>query len=392
MMHVLSIIHYPVFGGPHNRNVHVAPHLEAFGVTTTVLLPNEPGNAEVRLKNAGINVVSIQLSRIRATLNPILHLRYVAQFIGDVKRIRRVIREKQIDVVQINGLVNPQGALAARLEGVPVVWQILDTYSPMALRHLVMPVVSWLASVVMCTGLRVAEEHPWAIGFGERLVLFYPPVNLGRFTMSPLNRQHARNTLGLPQDAFVIGSVGNINPQKGHLTFIRAAASLKKKIQNARFVILGATYNNHRQYADMLWREASALGLSLGADLLVVEPGSNVAELESAFDVFWMTSEPRSEGIPTSVEEAMALGIPVVSTKVGSISEIVEEGRTGFVVDSYDIEGIAECTYRLYVDIECKQSMGRAASDYAKERFGVANCARSHLVAYNMAIGGQDDS
>lgn len=388
MIRVLSIIHYPIFGGPHNRNAQVAPLLKNDGVETTVLLPNEPGNSAERLRQVGVDVVTIPLMRIRAKFNPVYHLRLFVQFWGDVRRIRRVIRERRIDVVQINGLVNPQGAVAARLEGVRVVWQILDTYPPMALRRVVMPVVKWLADVVMCTGHQVAVEHPGAIGFGERLVVFYPPVDLLRFFNNSERRLRAREALGLSQDAFVVGTVGNVNPQKGHLTFIRAAARLKSLLPTARFVILGALYKNHREYAEGLWREAVTLGLTIGTDLIVLDPGANVAELEPAFDVFWMTSEPRSEGIPTAAEEAMTLGIPVVATQVGSIGEIVQEGRTGFVVPPHDIDGLVEQTMRLYSDDNLKRSMGSAARDFATHNFSVECCAQSHLCAYELAMAG----
>lgn len=386
MIRVLSIIHYPVFGGPHNRNAQVAPSLKSDGVKTTVLLPNELGNAAERLRQAGVDVVTIPLVRIRAKFNPVYHLKLFVQFWGDVQRIRRVIRERRIDVVQINGLVNSQGAVAARLEGVRVVWQILDTYSPMALRRVIMPIVKWLADVVMCTGYLVAKEHPGAVGFGERLVLFYPPVNLERFTQSPDRRKCARQVLEIPQEAFVIGNVGNLNLQKGHRTFIRAAAELKKKIPGVHFVILGALNENHRGYAEGLWREAATLGLTRGTDLIVLDPGAEVAELEPAFDIFWMTSEPNSEGIPTVAEEAMALGIPVIATEVGSITEITREGETGYVVEPYDIDGLVERTMRLYSDENLKWSMSDAAHDFATQNFSVACCAQSHLHAYELAL------
>ena len=242
MIRVLSIIHYPIFGGPHNRNAQVAPLLKNEGVETTVLLPVEPGNASERLRQAGVDVVTIPLARLRAKLNPVYLLRLFVQFWGDVRRIRHAIRERCIDVVQINGLVNAQGAVAARLEGVPVVWQILDTFPPMSLRRLVMPVVRWLADVVMCTGQQVAIEHPGAVGFGDHLVLFYPPVDLTRFVNSTERRLRARELLGLSHDDFVVGTVGNINPQKGHLTLIRAAARLKHLLPKARFVKIGRAH------------------------------------------------------------------------------------------------------------------------------------------------------
>lgn len=386
MIRVLSIIHYPIFGGPHNRNAQVAPFLKSKNVNTTVLLPSDPGNAAARLRQAGVDVVTLPLARVRAKFNPIYHLRLVVQFWGDVRRIRHIIRDRKIDVVQVNGLVNPQGAVAARLEGVSVVWQLLDTYSPMALRRAVMPLVRALADVVMCTGRLVAEEHAGAIGFGDRLVLFYPPVNLERFEQSAERRNYARQTLGFSEKSFVVGNVGNINLQKGHRTFIRAAARLKKKIPNARFVILGALHENHKEYAQGLWKEAMALGLTKGFDLIVRDPGTDVAEIEPAFDIFWMTSEPRSEGIPTVVEEAMALSMPVIATEVGSIGEITLDGKTGYVVAPYDIDGLVERTTQLYSDENLRRTMGSAARDFATQNLGVNHCAGLHLHAYELSL------
>lgn len=392
MIRVLSIVHYPIFGGPHNRNAQVAPLLKSKGIETTVLLPDEPGNAAERLRNHGLDVVTIPLMRIRAKINPLYHMKLLVQFWGDVQRIRHIIRERSIDLVQINGLVNPQGAVAARLERVPVVWQILDTYSPMMLRRAVMPLVKWLAEVVMCTGRKVAEEHPGAVGFGDRLVLFYPPVNLKRFEPSQEQKQRAREIIGIPQDAFVVGNVGNINYQKGHGTFIRAAAQLKRKIPEARFVILGVLHDNHRNYAERLWQEAETLGLVKGVDLIVRDPGAEVAELEPAFDIFWMTSVPCSEGIPTVAEEAMALGIPVVATQVGSIAEIIIEGMSGYVVAPYDIDAMVDRTVHLYSDENMQQTMGNAAHDFALQNFSVESCAQSHCRAYQLALARDPNS
>lgn len=386
MTRVLSIIHYPIFGGPHNRNARVAPRLSRQGIETTVVLPDEPGNAAGRLTDAGVNVVTIPLTRIRAKYSPAYHLRLMNQFSADVRRLRQVIREEQIDVVQINGLVNAQGAVAARRERVPVVWQILDTYAPMALRRLIMPIVRRLADAVMCTGEKVAAEHPGLLSMKDRVVYFFPPVDLERFRRMDGRRDEARDQLGIGNAHHVIGNVGNVNLQKGHGTFIRAAARLREKFPATKFVILGAIHKNHEEYAARLWREAESLGLRMERDLIVRDPGSDVAALSSAFDVFWMTSEPRSEGIPTAMEEAMALGMPVVATEVGSVSEIVWEGETGFVVPSRDVDALAARTAEILQSNERLGGMGRAARAKAEQYFAVDECAKTHLRAYEIAL------
>jgi hypothetical protein len=175
-VNVLFVIHYPVFGGPHNQALLLARSLRRRGVEMTVLLPDEPGNAADRIRAAGVDVVTMPLHRARATLHPAHQLRFVVGMRSEVGAIRRLIRDRAVDVVQIGGLLNPHAAIAARQEDTPIVWQILDTRSPMVLRRVMMPLVLRVSDMVMTTGRAVADVHPGAAGLGERLRRFYPPV------------------------------------------------------------------------------------------------------------------------------------------------------------------------------------------------------------------------
>src|SRR6266508_4206437 len=176
-MNVLHVVHYPVFGGPHNQAMRLASPLRARGWQTTVLLPDEPGNAGPRLQAAGLDIVTMPLGRLRATPNPIRQFRFTAGFISDVQRIRRLIRDRSIHLVVVAGLVNTQSALAARMDGVPVVWQLVDTRPPMLLRRLLMPLVTRLAGSIMTTGMATAAAHPGALMQRRPVVPFFPPVD-----------------------------------------------------------------------------------------------------------------------------------------------------------------------------------------------------------------------
>lgn len=385
-MKVLHVVHYPVFGGPHNRALRLHRPLGQRGWETIVLLPDEPGNAADRMQAAGLEVVTIPLRRLQVQREPRIHLRYALALPEDVARVRRVIRERDIDVVLINGLVNPHAAIAARLEKVPVVWQLLDTRAPMALRRVMMPIVSRLSDIVMSTGMEVARVHPGAIALGARLVPFFPPVDTNLFRPDASRGRSAREELGLAPDDLIVGNVSNVNPQKGHGTFIRAAAALRRSHPNVRFLILGAIYRNHSAYTEGLWRQAGTLGLQLGRDLIVRDPGSRVAELAPAFDVFWLTSEPRSEGIPTVVEEAMAMGIATVTVDVGAVREAVEDGVTGFIVPPLDPDAIAGATLRLLENPNLRLRMGIEARRRAVERFDSEACAETHVRAFEAAV------
>ncbi|MGB0219100.1 MAG: glycosyltransferase [Sinimarinibacterium flocculans] len=387
-MRVLSIIHYPVFGGPHNRNTRLSPVMARRGVQTTVLLPDEPGNAADRMRSAGVDVVQLPLRRLRASRNPLTHFRFMRDFRSDLNGIEALIRQRGIDVVQINGLVNPHGAIAARRACVPVVWQILDTFTPVPLRRVLAPVVRHYADAVMCTGRVVAKGHPGCVRAGGALINFFPPVDLRLFAQSAAVRREARLELGIDDASLVVGTVGNVNPQKGHDSFIRAAAELRRRAPDCRFLILGASYDVHRAYREGLLRLATELGLEVGRDLLLLDPKGQVHRYAQAMDIFWMTPRPQSEGIPTSMEEAMALGLPVVSFDVGSIGELIQEGRSGFVIAEQDPVAVADVTVARLLDAGARTAMGLAGRDFVERHASLEQCADRHVEAYEAAIRG----
>jgi glycosyltransferase involved in cell wall biosynthesis len=385
---LLFVIHYPIFGGPHNQALRLNQPLAALGWEHLVLLPNDPGNAAKRLVEGGVEVVQMPLHRLRATPRLIAHAGYLRGFWREVNAIRSLIRRRSIELVLIGGLANLQGAIAARLERVPIVWQLLDTSTPMLLRRLLMPVVTRLAGSLMTTGEFVARAHPGATCMGERVFTYFPPVDVDVFRPDPMKKSAARAELRLTRDDLVVGNVSNVNPDKGHATFIRAAAALRRKFPRARFVIMGATYSNHSAYAEGLWRLAESLGLGVGRDLLVRDPGSRVAELAQALDVFWLTS--RAEGMPTVVEEAMALGIPVVAVDVGSVREAVQDGTTGFVVPALEPERLAGATAAILDDSALRSAMSSASRRRAIQYFNLGMCAESHARAFATALSYRD--
>lgn len=383
-MRLLSVIHGPVFGGAHNQLLRLEGPLKARGCETVALLPDEPGNALPRLRDAGIEVVTMALHRLRASARPAAHAGLVAGFPREVWAIRQLIRDRGIDVVQAHGPTNPHAAVAAQLERRALVWQLYDTRTPMALRRLTMPAVVRLADVITSWGLAVAQAHPGAGRLGERLIPVFPPVEAAGFERARERRQAARARLAAPDGATVIGTVGNLNPQKGHEHLVRAFARVRAVEPRALLRVLGAPSPAHPAYERMLRAEAGRLGLDPHAvDLL--DPGDRVPELLPGIDVFALTSVSRSEGMPTAIVEAMACGLPVVATDVGSVSELVEDGITGIVVAPEDPGAVAAACLRL-MDPATGHSMGDRGRRRTLERYDLDALADLHLRAYRTAI------
>lgn len=385
-MRLLSVIHGPVYGGGHSQLVRLRRPLEALGCETVALVPSESGNAFGRLREAGVDVLSIPLHRLRATPNPGTHGRFLAAFRSEVRAIRGLIRERAIDVVQAHGDTNPHAALAAHKEGVAVVWQLYDTRTPPPLRRLTMPVVTRLSDVITTWGDELARVHPGATGLGERQITVFPPVDTAEFSSEPWKVTEARASLAVPDGSVVIGTVGNLNPSKGHEYLIRAALVIRERRRDAAVRIMGAHSPAHAEYEAALRAEVSEHGLDVDGMLEITDPGSDVPRLMPALDVFVLTSVPRSEGVPTVILEAMACGIPVVASDVGAVSEIVENGVTGFVVPARSPEATAAAVLRLLDDAGTRRAMGQQARQRALERYDLRSLAAIHHGAYQLAI------
>lgn len=381
---VLSVIHYPFFGGPHNQVLRLARPLRDRGFSTLAVLPDLPGNAFSRLSAGGVEVVRVPLGRMRARLDWRVQRDSLVALAHDVPRLVRLIKHEQIDLVVVYGLVNPQAAIAARLCGRPLVWQILDTRAPGVVRRALSPLVRILASTVMTTGVAVADAHPGLPRDAKRLYPFFPPVDSQLFAPDASERKSARAALGFEDGDTVVGCVANLTPQKGLEAFIGVARQVSRTRPNTRFALFGSQMETHRDYAGRLL--AAANDLRRSERLVVADIGADVPKYLRAMDVFLATAVPRSEGISTTILEAMSTGIPVVSTDVGAIAEALNHGTTGYLVAPLDPAALIHHVLQLVDDPDRRKRMGAAARQHALREFDVGRCADVHARAFRAAL------
>jgi glycosyltransferase involved in cell wall biosynthesis len=163
----------------------------------------------------------------------------------------------------------------------------------------------------------------------------------------------------------VIGSVGRLDAMKAHDVLLRALA----RLDGARLVVVGEGAGRPG-----LEKLAAELGVADRVEL----PGWADAPAEElvGFDVFCLPS--RSEGFPLSVVEAMLAGLPVVATRVGSVAELVADGRTGLVVERDDVDGLTAALARLRDDAGLRARLGAAGRERARARYTVEHMARAY--------------
>jgi len=381
-LRVLSVQHYPVFGGPYNEAIEFEAHLNAAGIETLVAMTDEPGNAAARLKGR-VRFVQLPLSRARWVRDPRMHLRTALGAWGDIERLRNLIRSERIDLVKVHGAQNPQGAIAARLEGVPLAWVLSGTVLPAALRLASMAYVRGLADALLVNGCGLLSRYPVPAALRDRAFPYYPPVDPGRFR--PLDAgaiAEVRASLGVPSDVPLVGTVANVNPAKGIEVFVRAAAAIRAAAPNTHFVVVGAVHEAQRDYAARVQSLVASLGL--GPDTLsFLGERTDIERVVGAFDVKVISSF--AEGTTTTAAEAQACAVPVVATDVGAVSESVLNGRTGYLVPPGNHEALAARVLSLLADAELRQEMGDRGRDFVAGRFSPGIGARVHVEAYRAA-------
>ena len=386
-LRALFVHHYPAFGGPQNRVLRLAPPLAQKGWTVSIVLPTEEGNAAPRLRSAGVDVIQTPLGRLRRVRDPRPNLTMLSRAPHEIWQLRQIIRATQASVVIVGNLLMPHGAIAARLEGRAVLWQIVDTTVPPVLQLGVMPMVRILADALAYGGASLPSQHVGARRLPQPAFVVPPPVDTRTFVADATARAAVREELAIPPDAPLVGQVANINPTKGLDGFLRAAALVRRSIPRARFVIVGSVHDAHASYFDALQRLQGQLDLD--TSMLWIGDRGDVERYYAAMDVFVVSSLPRSEGTTTTAMEALACCVPVVATDVGAIHEVVIDGMTGRPVPPESPNALASAIVALLRDETFRRTLGSAGRQHVVENFDLELCAGRYVDAFTAAIDHQ---
>lgn len=184
-------------------------------------------------------------------------------------------------------------------------------------------------------------------------------IDISRY--APGDRADARMQLGLPPDVPIVGIVATLRSWKGHAYLLQAFAKLEDT--NALLLIVG-----DGPQRENLRQEIARLGLSDR----VLMPGNqrDVVPWLRAMDLFVLPSYA-NEGVPQALMQAMACGLPVISTPIGSITEAVSDGRTGRIVPARDAAQLGQAIEGLLHDADQRRRIGEAARQAAEEKFGL---------------------
>jgi glycosyltransferase involved in cell wall biosynthesis len=292
-------------------------------------------------------------------------------------RLAAFLRRRRVDVVHTH---NPHaliyGAPAGRLAGATVIHSKHGMNPDKPRRQWLRRAAARLVDAYVAVTPTLAEQ---AIGQGDcdvsRLHVIPTGIDCVRFAPNRDRRREVRAQLGISDDAWVVGAVGRLAPEKDYALLVDAMAPL---LCNARRLVLvgdGAERNALRARID---------GIPGRAWVHMVGERRNVENLLAAFDAFALTS--RTEGLPLVLLEAMATGLPVVSTAVGGIPDLVEDGVTGFLVPARERAPLTGRLASLCADEALSRRLGEAGRRKVHERHSIDRMAAEYTALYERAV------
>jgi len=198
--------------------------------------------------------------------------------------------------------------------------------------------------------------------------------DLTRFRPDSAARSAVRDELGIPSDAAVIGLVARFDPLKGHGTFLRAAAQLLGSNPSTHFVLVGAGVESNNPFLSDLIDE-----LGISSQVHLMGERSDAARITATFDI--ATCSSTGEGFPNIIGEAMASGVPVVTTDVGDARLIV--GDTGVVVPLANPKALAK-GWQDVLDLGAEgiTALGERARARVSDHYDIDGVAEQYATIY----------
>lgn len=314
------------------------------------------------LKDKGYTVHPVQIDR---KISPISNLKSISD-------LTKIIRENNYDVVHVHTAVAAVlGRIAAKLASVKA---IIYTAHGFPFHDLSSPSHYFLYSNIekyaaTITDLILTQNHE-DIATAKKLRLCPPEklaylgngVDIERFKRSQLNPEsesQLRQSLGIPDASLIVGTIGRLTRKKGSGYLIEAAGQLISEFPNLQIVVIGSQLTTDREpFQIELSQKIKTLGLE--KHVILTGERQDIPELLGLLDIFTLPTFTH-EGLPRSIVEAMAMGLPIVTTDIRGCREAVVNEKNGFIVPSQNSTELAEALRKLLSNPQLRQNYGKAS-------------------------------
>jgi glycosyltransferase involved in cell wall biosynthesis len=302
---------------------------------------------------------------MRITADPRVLARYPGAWRQASRVLERHCAERAIDVLHVHHPVTAlYGARASRRLGIPMVLHVHETLPARPLYAAAMRVAIRCAASMICVSpaaLRLAEAH--GAGAGRARVI-NNGIDGRFFSNARLAMPEPLRSAGPGPH---LGVFGVLEPRKAQHILLEAAAALSERFPGLRLWLVGpAALADKAAYVERL--NALAATPALRGRVAFTGFQSDIAPWLAAMDIVVQTSVAL-ESFGMAIAEAMALGRPVVVSRIGGLPEVVSDERSGLIVEPADAPGLAAALTRLLDDPALRARLGSQAAIDARARF-----------------------
>ncbi len=369
---IVHVLQWPTVAGTEIATVRMIRGLSSPEWRHLALCAGAPSQTSRFMEDGGVPACAYQM--------PDLSFRRPGPFLAASLRASRLMRHLGADLVHCSDLAaGIYATLAARLARVPVVCHVRNPLAELSGRHHLL-----LRGVTRYIFVSRDSWARFAIPVGpDRGAVIYDGIDV-----SPLDHQEARRALdaelGIPPAAQLVGMVARLAEQKDHATFIRAAGRVVAERPDVRFLIVGDhdTTEAYRAFHRRLVHDVQARGLN--GHVIFTGYRTDIPRLLAGLDVFVLATH--FEGFGLAVIEAMAQGCPTISTAVGGVTEIVEDGVNGLLHRHADDADLAAKLLLVLQDGGLARRLGQAGLESVQTRFRSATLAKQVRAVYESVL------
>ncbi len=316
-------------------------------------------------------VIGPQL-QVRGTQVFSLGMRSVLDMPIVIWRLRRLLRSERPDIVQ-TWMYHADfiGGTAARLAGIKhVIWGIRTTdikaggsRTAILVRWLCARLSAWVPQMIVCAAEAARKSHI-AIGYDAKKMEVVPNgYDFTKLKATVEDRLTLREQCGITQNEVVVGSLGRFHAVKNQENFVQAAGLIAARFPQLKFLMVGRGLDwENVQLVD--WINATGFQNRF----VLLGERKDVPQCLAAMDIFCLHS--RTEGFPNVLAEAMAMGLPCVTTDVGDAAMLLAD--TGVVVSKEDPATLAEGIMGvLALDLVQRSALGERAKIRVQAEFSI---------------------
>ncbi len=304
-------------------------------------------------------------------------------FLRQIKACAKFLKENKIDIVHTHDFyTNVFGILAAKYAGVPV--KIASKRETGGMRsnnqNRIEKIIFKIADTITVNAEAVKDYLIERENSADKIKITYNGLDLERLKPKITNRTKICEKLNLPKDENIkyITLVANLRHSvKNQPMLLRTAKRLKEDFPNAHFVLAGE--GEHKNYLQNM-----AEKLEVAGNTHFIGRCENIPELLSISYACVLNST--AEGFSNSILEYMSAAKPVVATDVGGASEVVVDGKTGYLVESNDDEAMAKCLAELLENPNEAEAMGKKGREIVEQKFSTDVQLENIISLYNKLL------